>query len=188
MTAQIPDKFIYEGKQYYFIDASNVFGFDPKEYDVRTMSFITSCWRGFYCEYKLEKNRLYLDAITIAGGSKKFANQFAKYRIGSNDYGNIYKHIMCSMKYSGKILMGQDFVDEYYLHGGFQCAAAYREVIELTLVDGKLVKVTDFSDYVEKKRDVLFRYAIYGYERAEESLWHSIKSILGFGHTRYWWE
>lgn len=188
MTAQITDKFLYNGKEYYFIKASDKFGFNPRDYDVKPLAFITSNWRGFYCDYCIEKNVLYLENMTICGGSKKFTEQFGGYWAGRNDYGATYKHIMMGIEYSGKLLIGRDFIDKYYLHSGFQCASAYREVIELGFSNGQVFEVVNHSEYVEKHRDELYHSEIYGSDASEKGIWKLIKSIIGLGEMKYWWE
>ena len=189
MTAQIPDSIVYCGKKYTYIKSSNDFGFNPEDFGVKPMSFITSNWRGFFCDYLVDCNEgmLYLEKLTISGGSKKLTALLGRYRTGSSNYGNVYDGIKIKMKYTGKLLLGREFINKYYVHGGFQESFAYKKVIELIFSEGKMIEAIDHSDYVEKHRDKLLDKLTRG-RKGSQSVLKSIATFLGSYQIEYWWE
>ena len=50
------------------------------------------------------------------------------------------------MNYTGKILLGKDFIPEHYIHMGYQRANAYKKLIEVEFLEGQLIAVKDMSD------------------------------------------
>ncbi|MHA1739270.1 MAG: hypothetical protein ACTSXA_16100 [Candidatus Heimdallarchaeota archaeon] len=55
--------------------------------------------------------------------------------------------------FSGGLLITKDFIEEMYVHMGFQNPMSYRIVYELTFENGELVKFTDISEVMEKRRN-----------------------------------
>ena len=68
---------------------------------------------------------------------------------------HFYKNINIFMEYTGKILIGKDFIREYYIHMGYQRAWAYEVLEELLFDNGKLVKTIDHSEMAKKLRKEL---------------------------------
>ena len=56
-----------------------------------------------------------------------------------------HKNIGIRMKYTGKILVGKDFLREYYIHMGYQRAWAYQTLVEFIFEDGSLLDTVDHS-------------------------------------------
>ena len=56
------------------------------------------------------------------------------------------------MEYTGKILIGKDFINEYYIHMGYQRAWAYEVLEEVIFDKGKLIKTVDHSEMAKKLR------------------------------------
>ena len=65
----------------------------------------------------------------------------------------VYDDLNIGVNYTGKILLGDGYMPEYYIHAGFQRAWAYKELKEFIFEDGILVKVNDYSDIVEAIRE-----------------------------------
>ena len=64
----------------------------------------------------------------------------------------MYKNVNLQIKYSGKILVGDDFIRDYYIHIGYQRAWAYKTLIEFVFEDGNLIETIDHSDIAERLR------------------------------------
>ena len=56
------------------------------------------------------------------------------------------------IKFTGFILLGKDFIDEMYVHMGFQRPISYKTVIEFQFQEGEIISVNDFSELIEKLR------------------------------------
>ena len=50
------------------------------------------------------------------------------------------------------MVLGEDFLWEYYIHMGFQNAWAYKELLELEMEKGRVVNVIDHSKMAEELR------------------------------------
>ena len=56
------------------------------------------------------------------------------------------------MPYTGKIVVGKDFLQEYYIHMGYQRAWSYKILKEFVFEEGVLVDVIDHSDMAKELR------------------------------------
>ena len=64
-----------------------------------------------------------------------------------------YDNVNLMIPYTGKILLRDKFLPEYYIHMGFQQAFAYETLVEFVFENGKLIETIDHSDTVEKMRE-----------------------------------
>lgn len=65
MTAQIADCCKYKGGKYKIVALSESIGFSPIEYGLKPQGVMTSCWRGYWCKYVIERKQLKLDSLHI---------------------------------------------------------------------------------------------------------------------------
>lgn len=65
MTAQIPDTYTYDGKEYNIVAMSSHIGFNPKDYGLEPQASSTACWRGYWCEYAIKNGRLVLERLFL---------------------------------------------------------------------------------------------------------------------------
>ena len=65
----------------------------------------------------------------------------------------VYNDLNVGINYTGKILLGDGYMPEYYIHAGFQRAWAYKVLKEFVFENGILVKINDYSDIVEAIRE-----------------------------------
>lgn len=64
----------------------------------------------------------------------------------------VYQNLNLPMNYTGKILVGNNFINKYYIHMGYQRAWAYKTLIELVFENGKLIEEIDQSEVAKKLR------------------------------------
>lgn len=171
MTAQIGDIYKYKNERYTLVAVSGVIPFLPEDYGIEPQAAITACWRGYWCEYAIDDtltlDELYLhnseghyppingvdvseqefEELTVYSKGSEKREMFPKYN-GHRRYRNIGLPI----PYTGKILVGKDFIHKYYIHMGFQRYWAYKKLIEFEFDEGLLVEVRDCSELAEKKR------------------------------------
>jgi len=165
MTAQISDTFIFKGEEYSLIGIEGsglnlplVFGMIPEE-----MS--TACYRGYYATYELtEKAMLYLREMTLRArggeylpiegvmpdekGNKKTENSLYLDDIMSRTYRDLDVRVM----FSGRIRLATGFIQDLYIHMGFQKASSFKTVYDITLKYGKIFEIKDRSKDMEQKR------------------------------------
>ena len=65
MTAQIEDKFNYQGKEYNLVGISDGRLFDPSVLDIEPEGVSTACYRGYQAFFSLGEDRLILDSLFL---------------------------------------------------------------------------------------------------------------------------
>lgn len=161
MSAQMGGTFKYRGIDYSVVAMSNPLVFDPKEYGITPTAVGSACWAGFWCEYNITEEGIYLDNLyihsmndyypEIAGVSPWLNEKKGKYveYMGHR----LYKGINIKMPYTGKLLVGSELMPKYYIHMGYQRAWAYKVLTEFVFEDGVLLEVNDQSQVAAKIRE-----------------------------------
>jgi hypothetical protein len=110
----------------------------------------TACWRGYYCAYEVQVDTLLWQQMTVRsrGGNYPPINGVQP-RVDPHGTAE-YHSLGLRMDYTGKMLAGKDFIQERYVHMGFQAPSAYGCVIELVFVAGTLVETADRSGQWER--------------------------------------
>lgn len=72
-------------------------------------------------------------------------------------FGHRKYEVEMKMNYTGKIVLGDRFLDDYYIHMGFQRAWAYEELKEYEFKNGVLVNTVDHSEYAKGLREMIDR-------------------------------
>ena len=154
MTAQIPDKYEYEGKEYSIVAMTDDIEFTPEKYGLEPQYTCTACWRGYAVKYSIENGKLMVKNLLVSDSSSGFPkiNGIEAKSMGDIIFSKIYKNINLPIEYTGKIVLGNGFIWDYYIHMGFQRAWAYEKVIELIFEKGVLVNVIDHSEKVKAIR------------------------------------
>ncbi len=153
MTAQIPDTFLYKADEYELVGLEGGELFTPEQFDMVTAMLHTACYRGFYCKYELTNDALFLMEMTMLEKNDNYKPINGQMPVvGNNEFERIYRDLHFPVPFTGKIRLGKDFIQELYVHMGFQKASAYKTVIEFVLKDGKLESFNDISEELSKKR------------------------------------
>ncbi len=180
MTAQMSDIFYVKEKKYFLVAMSELIGFDPRKYGIIPAPISTACWRGYLCVYDVTQKRLYLRDLYINSKNSVYpdincvcAFPKAKSDIGLFGGAHWYGHLNIPIEYSGKILIGNDFIQEYYIHMGFQMPWSYKNLIELDFENGVLTNTVNHSEAARKIRKEIirspeeFKKALYGKNSAD---------------------
>jgi hypothetical protein len=151
MTGQIADSFLYEGEVYSLIGYTKGEPFTPVNYGILPKAPHTACWRGFVLYYKLDDNKLLLQDMQLHADDAGEINGVIP-KESENSFKFHYQDLNLVLNYSGKIKIAKDFIQEMYVHMGFQRASAFKTVLELDFKDGNLIQVNDLSDKMKKHR------------------------------------
>lgn len=179
MTAQVEDCYKHRRKRYSLVAILGDIGFDPKDYGVIPVGRCTACWRGYWCEYNVTSKGLFLQNLYINTEDNKYP-PIKGVNVSDIEYDDCislsfkdgeviktpsktekhmghreYKNLNIPIRFTGKVLLGSDFIRDYYIHMGFQRSWAYKELIEFEFKDGKLINRTDHSSTAAKLREIL---------------------------------
>ncbi len=176
MSAQFEDIYIFQNKSYSIIKAKPSACFEPKEYGLEPdTDCCSACWKGFHAVFSIVEKRLFIKDLfietkdqiypSIAGVQVKFQKEVDYFT-----FFPVYESLSLFVPYTGKLLVGEGFLKEYYVHLGYQRLWAYQEVKELIFKDGILVEINDLSNLAaqlraacEGKRKLMF----WQYEKTE---------------------
>ena len=160
MTAQVGDKFRYKKKEYGIVAISNPIRFKPQDYGITPQACCTACWNGYWCEYEISDEGIMLDNLYVNSKDDYYPeingilplsedDSKQKFRYMSH---HLYKGVNIKIPYTGKIVVGKDFLREYYIHMGYQRAWAYKQLKEFIFEEGKLIEVVDHSKVAKELR------------------------------------
>ncbi|MBY9001219.1 MAG: hypothetical protein KGD64_09915 [Candidatus Heimdallarchaeota archaeon] len=151
MTGQISDSFLHNGKEFLIVGINNGKLFDPLDFNLETSAASTACWRGFQAFYAIHEGQLVLQHLYINLPESKKINGMEP-SDGVDFFKFSYPDINLKMKLTGTILIAQDFIQELYIHMGFQRPICFETVLELQFKNGKLVNEKDLSKEMAKRR------------------------------------
>ncbi|MAF85722.1 MAG: hypothetical protein CL875_04515 [Dehalococcoidales bacterium] len=151
MTGQISDTIIYKGENYDLIGIKGEL-ISPKKFGMSTKVYSTGCWRGFYATYEITEAGLRLRTLTLSEKDNKY-QPINNIRPEKGTWGEAtYNNLDVNVPFSGTIRLAKDFIWELYIHMGYQKPTAFKTVYEITLEDGRVVKLQDKSKEMEEKR------------------------------------
>lgn len=154
MTAQISDRLIIGRKEYAIISTSKEIEFDPRDYGLVPVAPHTACWRGYYLIYQIKNDRFFLRDLNVHDGDDNYPeiNGVNPKDIEQGGFG-YYRNVNLPLNYTGKILVGTDFIDKYYVHMGFQMPHSYEKLMLYTIEDDKIIEKKDISNLAENERE-----------------------------------
>lgn len=171
MTAQIMDAITYKNDSEYCIIANdnNFMPFNPNDYNIKTFAPSTACWCGFHCDCEIKDDKCIINTIYVSARNEFDVNSilngqgsYEVERITNKDFyemikiddvqqpgSYVFKNLNKLYSYSGKLLIGKDFLNRYYIHMGTQMPHAFKTLYELEFKNGILIKETNMSIYGE---------------------------------------
>jgi hypothetical protein len=156
MTAQIPDKFHYEGEAYDLVGLDGGPLYEPLDFGITTQMASTACWRGYQMFYDCKDNKLILDQMHARTDNKIPVNGVTPEELGDGDqmafFNVFYENLELKTKFTGWLLLAKDFISEMYVHMGFQSPDAYKKVLEIRVSDGVITEVKDVSEKMAERR------------------------------------
>jgi hypothetical protein len=153
MTAQIPDTFLFKGDEYCLIGMNGGNLASPEQFGMEPEEIHTACYRGFYASYELTDESLYLRELTLR---EKNGNYLPIEGIKPviKKHQATYRGLSVKIHFTGKIRLAKDFIEELYIHMGYQKPTAFKSVLDITLKDGTVVEIKDRSQEMEQKRGI----------------------------------
>lgn len=154
MTMQITGSF-YKERVYEMLATSNPIQFNPLDYGIKPQECNTACWDGYWCDYQVSNERMMLKNLFINSENDYYPeinNVSAKADFKRTWGHHLYENLNIFMEYTGEILIGKDFLDNYFLHTYGPEPWAYEVLEELIFDKGKLVKAVDYSEIAKKLR------------------------------------
>ena len=167
MTGQINDNFTHRDITYSVAGISEGELFDPAILDLEPSMASTACWRGYQVNYSVVDKHLVvadLHVNLLEKTDERYKRQEGPSINGISPIGpgeefdffnNHYEGICYHLEYSGGLLLANDFIDDLYVHMGFQRAWKYESVIELVFENGVLVNEFDCSERMSELRDFI---------------------------------
>jgi hypothetical protein len=156
MTAQIPDKFIYKGQVYELVGIKGDGLVEPQQFCMLPEMIHTACYRGFYATYELTESTLFLHELTLREKNGNYL-PIGGVEAEQEEYQATYHNLNVIVPFNGKIRLAKDFIEELYIHMGYQKPTAFRTVLDITLQEGTVVAVNDRSKEMQQKRGAFKR-------------------------------
>lgn len=168
MTAQIDDIFEYNDKNYSVsaIEYPDRF-FVIQDHGIDPEMISTACYRGYVARFKLLDKALVLhtlDTNNSNGRAQPVALNSVRPDISEpkglvTDYLQWrdwrYESVNLPIRYTGAVLIADEFIADMYVHMGHQAPVCYREVIQLSFRCGELVRIEDLSTSAQRRRDAV---------------------------------
>ena len=151
ITAQYPDKLIYNGTEY-DLNSNPLEPYFDKNPDNRPEMISTALWRGYVGHFEIIENELYLTDMTIPLGSYEDKDGEKKVR-----WVSIYRRYFPMQKkvkidwFTGILILPNGELVEY-VHQGY--GSLYSEYYLLEIENGKFneSRKYDFKEFIEFKR------------------------------------
>lgn len=151
MTAQISDSFIFKGDGYYLIGMKGGDLASPEQFGMEPEMIHTACYRGFYASYELTEEALYLRELTLREKNGNYLPIEGIEPAKAEDQ-STYHGLNVMVPFTGKIRLAKDFLEDLYIHMGYQKPTAFKTVLDISLKDGQVVEIKDRSQEMEARR------------------------------------
>ena len=157
MTAQIHDTFIFKREKYSLIGKKGDDLVSPEQFGMRPEMLSTCCYRGFYTTYELTKTGLYLRELTLREKDRNYL-PINGVLPEKKEHTASYHNLSVQVPFSGKIRLAKDFIQELYIHMGYQKPTAFKTIYDVTLENGRVIELKDRSKEMEEKRGAFKRH------------------------------
>jgi hypothetical protein len=162
MTAQVNDSILYRLEKYAIAGINGAGLFQPEDHGITPVAISTGCWRGYYCTYEVVDASLRLKQLHI--GLNEQDQAAAERCEGPLLFGAgpsysesercfVYDGLQELIAFTGGLLLGAEFIWDFYVHMGFHPAWKYRTVHELIFEQGRLIGEADRSKDMAQLRE-----------------------------------
>jgi len=151
MTGQISDTFIFKTKMYSLIGIMGEDLFYPFKYGMIPEMLNTACYQGYYSTYEIKGSNIFLQQLTIREKNGNYPPIDGVYPEKKEFEAN-YRDLNLIIPFNGKLRLAKGFINDLYIHMGFQKASAFKKVFDLTVEEGLIIDVSDRSKEAKEKR------------------------------------
>jgi len=151
MTGQISDTFIYKSDRYSLIGKMGWDLFSPLKYGMTPEMISTACYQGHISTYEIKDEKLYLQQLTIRDKNGNYP-PINGVEPDKQEFEANYSDLNLIIPFDGKLRLAKGFINDFYIHMGFQKASAFKKVLDLTLEEGRVAEVLDRSKEAKAKR------------------------------------
>lgn len=172
MTMQIRDTCKHNNKRFSIVEMSAPMAFNPKDYGLEPQLRCTACYRGYWCEYNICDDELYLQNFYMFNldnnypplnganvseqkfeKAKKYTSKGVETALIEENMGHrVYENVNLNIPYTGRILVGDEYIRNYSIFMEYRLCWAYKILQEFVFEDGLLLETIDHSKYVEELR------------------------------------
>lgn len=156
MSAQLPDRFLFQGREYDIISASPSPLFDSAKWGLEPISPHGACLRGTIATFHVKEDSLYLNDLRYwtrqTPPPSIVAGKLSRDENAEGCPGYLYEGISAMIPWSGEIVLGCAFLWPLLLPRGFQPAWKYKEVVQLLFAGGILQAFGDVSKKIARLR------------------------------------
>lgn len=156
MSAQLPDRMVFQGKEYDVITSFPPKLFNPISWGLKPASPHGACLRGTILTYEVKEGVLYLKDLRYWTKQSTLSGLVpgvpSKEEETGGCIGYLYSNINAVIPWSGEIVIGRSFLWPLLLPRGFQPAWKYKEVSRLLFEEGSLRAFGDVSRSMARLR------------------------------------
>lgn len=159
MTAQIEDRVFHQKTTFGISRCRGTGRFEPRLHGIVIDIMHSACLRCHHVGYAIEDSQLFLKDLTFGAGDHpneavrtgKVPSLFGRQaRLDGSAFSSwIIDELHHPVAFSGGMLLGAKFIDEFYCHHGFQALWKYREAREVLFDNGRLVEDFDLSSEMQ---------------------------------------
>jgi hypothetical protein len=174
MSAQKYDEFIFRGEKYSLVAVEHNFAnYNLQDFniEIHTAPYISCLLRKYYLTYTIIDNVIYLNQLHIHATSGEFPQINGVECLKENNIIE-YRNIMLPINYTGRIILGKNLIDDFYIHAGFQYPHAYGSVWELNFEENYLTQIIEWSQDMKTIRNIIIE------KRLQEKIEYNIFNKL----------
>lgn len=165
MSGQFADLYRCNGIDYELIQREPRNCIDPAKFDLKPdRDCCSACWSGYWCDFTIIDGRLLLQDLHVQTVDDYYPTIAGVAVQGPDKPWNlpVYRDLYIPIQWTGKVLVGDGFMNEYYVHLGYQRIWAYQVIKELIFTDGDLVEMNDLSELGEQLRPLVPKVVPFG--------------------------
>ena len=153
MTAQIHDTVRFNKELYYLVGVAGGSLVTPEQFGMQSEMHDTSCWRGFYVRYEITNSAFFLRELTMSKDDGNYSpiDGIMPEKDDEYDYPT-YRNLNITVPFTGQLRLARDFIEKRYVHMGFQKPTSFMTVYDITLENGKMIKMKDRSKAMKRNR------------------------------------
>jgi hypothetical protein len=196
MITQISDYLTYNQKQYRIVGVQGQRLLHLCDFGVVPTGTDSNCWRGFHMGYTLIDDKLVATRLTVIGQVMTVIDGILPApgrvyeRAGRTCWGDTeWMGLERKAPFTGKILIGKDFIYDMIIQMGFQKPTAFQNVIELVFEDGRLLETFDISDQIALLREKILEVTQQqkAIEEKERDIEAWVEHKFSLNYDAWWW-